>query len=306
MKKQPIFFIAIFVIAIFYSCGNAEKKTEEGVSEKLFAKEEYAEDSMPKPGSDTYKLEAKKAEEDTRDSIVKAGSHHESIYKSKARKSRKGIESDSVDLAPENATKAISPNADSRGQKEEGTLVYYCPGRMMENTDNNVSVTITKAAMIKAIDQLEERVIKTTGKQPELIKKDIKGNTIVIARKMKVELKYYDNDFKTIYKPESEDQIFDGTNDMNWDWIIRPTKVGTVQLSIIVSAYDEQNGRWRPLQTPPKIFNIKVQVDARGYFSKLWDFLEKDPEWLFVQIFIPLITFFFGRKSGKNARKKKT
>lgn len=186
----------------------------------------------------------------------------------------------------------------------EGTLVYYCPNRMLENTNNNVSVIIKKATMQDAIEQLEEKIAKTTGKPVKLIQRDITGSSIKIATKMKVELKYSEKDIETIYKPEYDDQIFDGTNDMNWDWIIKPLRVGTIQLSIIVSAYDEKNEKWVAVQTPPKIFNIKVQVDARGYFVKLWEFLEKNPEWLFIQVLFPLVTFFYGKRQGKKSHRK--
>lgn len=181
-------------------------------------------------------------------------------------------------------------------KKTEGTLVYYCPARMVENTDNNVSVTITKAALKQAIDELEKRVAATTGKPSELIHDNITGSSITIASKMKVELKYADKDFQTIYKPEYDDQIFDGENDMHWDWIIKPTKVGNLQLSIILSAFDEKNDRWIAVQTPPKIFDIKVQVDPRGYFSKLWGFFGDHPEWLLTQLLFPLAAFFYGKR----------
>jgi hypothetical protein len=187
-------------------------------------------------------------------------------------------------------------------QKTEGTLVYYCPSRMLENTNNNVSVTITKAAMREAVRQLGEKVAEATGKPAESIKPDITGTSITLATKMKVELKYSDKDFEPIYKPENDDQIYDGISDMNWDWIIKPLKVGSVQLSIIVSAYNEENGRWVAVFTPPKTFNIKVQVDPRGYFSKLWGFLGENPEWLFMQVLFPLVAFFFGKKQGQKSK----
>jgi len=186
-------------------------------------------------------------------------------------------------------------------KKTEGTLVYYCPSRMLENTDNNVSVTITKAALKQAIDDLEKRVAATTGKPSESIHENITGSSITIASKMKVELKYADKDFQTIYKPEYDDQIFDGENDMHWDWIIKPTKVGNLQLSIILSAFDEKNGRWIAVQTPPKIFDIKVQVDPRGYFSKLWGFFGDHPEWLLTQLLFPLAAFFYGKRQKTKA-----
>jgi hypothetical protein len=183
--------------------------------------------------------------------------------------------------------------------RSEGSLVYYCPRRMLESTDNNVSVTITKAALAKALANLERRIAQTSEATAAEIHESTGGSAVTISQKMKVELKFSGDDFQTIYKPENDDQIFDGVNDMNWDWIIRPLNVGSAQLSIIVSAFDETNNRWVAAQTPPKIFDINVQVDPRGYFSKLWGFLGANPEWLLTQLIFPLIAFFYGKRQGK-------
>lgn len=185
--------------------------------------------------------------------------------------------------------------------KSEGSVVYYCPRRMLESTDNNVSVTITKAALAKALANLERRIAETTDATAAEIRESTGGSAVSISRKMKVELKFSSDDFQTIYKPENDDQNFDGENDMNWDWIIRPLNVGSAQLSIIVSAFDETNQRWVAAQTPPKIFDIKVQVDPRGYFSKLWGFFGTHPEWLLTQLLFPLIAFFYGKRQKAKA-----
>ncbi|MCL4483730.1 MAG: hypothetical protein M1445_14160 [Bacteroidetes bacterium] len=57
-------------------------------------------------------------------------------------------------------------------REAEGTLVYYCPERMLENSHNNISVTITKAALKDAIDQLNKKVEATTGKSGMAIHTD--------------------------------------------------------------------------------------------------------------------------------------
>lgn len=180
--------------------------------------------------------------------------------------------------------------------KTDGSVVYYCPRRMLESTDNNVSVTITKVALAKALANLERRISESSGVPAVEIREGTGGSNLTISRRMKVELKFAEDDFQTIYKPENDDQIFDGEQDMNWDWIIRPKNVGSAQLSIIVSAFDEINNRWMAAQTPPKIFDIQVQVDPRGYFSKLWGFLGANPEWLLTQLLFPLIAFFYGKR----------
>lgn len=180
--------------------------------------------------------------------------------------------------------------------KSEGSVVYYCPRRMLESTDNNVSVTITKAALAKALANLERRIAETSDATAAEIREGTGGSAVTISRKMKVELKFSSDDFQTIYKPEIDDQNFDGENDMNWDWIIRPLNVGSAQISIIVSAFDENRQQWVAAQTPPKIFDIKVQVDPRGYFSKLWGFFGDHPEWLLTQFLFPLAAFFYGKR----------
>lgn len=285
MKKRLVLFAAIVVIVLFSSCGRR--------SEQKFAQENAHADSVSIPGVGT---ELKDIKEDTKPDFTNAAPGNATLAKTSptivAQNRFEKRQKANVEF------KATPPLSISNFQ---GTLVYYCPGRMLESTDNNVSVTITKAALNQAIDQLERKVAATTGKSTESIQNDITGSSIKIAAKMKVELKYGEKDFETIYKPENDDQIFDGTNDMNWDWIIKPLKVGLAQLTIIISAYDEKNGRWIAAQTPPKIFNIKVQVDPRGYFAKLWEFLETHPEWLFMQILFPFIAFIFGKKLGKKS-----
>ncbi|MEI8048621.1 MAG: hypothetical protein WCI92_14665 [Bacteroidota bacterium] len=293
MKKQLTFILAVIFISFLVSCGpSAEEKANHGNSDTVSAQPDT---SVIYP-TDSAIVDVEKAI--TTKKIRKLGSRQKAMMNDTTFISEP-VEEPATSAQPtaEPAEELVVPS-----KKTEGTLVYYCPTRMLENTANNISVTITKAALQQAKEQLGKKVAASTGKTAEKIEKDINGGSIAIADKMKVELKYSDKDFETIYKPENEDQIFDGVNDMNWDWIIKPTKVGNIQITIIVSAFDNKSGRWISVQTPPKIYNIKVQVDPRGYFAKLWGFLESNPEWLFIQILIPLVTFFYGRKRGKKSK----
>lgn len=179
-----------------------------------------------------------------------------------------------------------------------GTFVYYCPAHMLENTDNCIAVSITTAEVQQAIAKLRENVVNATGKSEDEIDADVKGIKIAIATKMKVEVKYDEEDFKTIDAPQSEYQIFDGVSDMNWYWIVKPRRVGRTQVSFVISAYDEQNGQWAQVEMP-KVYTVQVKIDPRGYFAKLWDFLGDNPEWIFVQVVFPLAAYFWGKKQGK-------
>jgi hypothetical protein len=293
MKKQLTFILAVIFISFLVSCGpSAEEKANHGNSDTVSAESDT---SVIYP-TDSAIVDVEKAI--TTKKLRKLGSRQKAMMNDTT------FISEPVEEPATSAQPAAEPIEEPvvSAKKTEGTLVYYCPTRMLENTANNISVTITKAALQQAKEQLGKKVAASTGKTAEQTEKDINGGAISIADKMKVELKYSDKDFETIYKPENEDQIFDGVNDMNWDWIIKPTKVGNIQITIVVSAFDNKSGRWISVQTPPKIYNIKVQVDPRGYFAKLWGFLGSNPEWLFIQILIPLVTFFYGRKRGKKSK----
>lgn len=183
--------------------------------------------------------------------------------------------------------------------KEEGNLVYYCPPKMLENTCNNVSVCISISEVKKAAESLAQRVSESSGGDPLKITKDISDISIEIYPKMKVELKYDEKDFEVIHEPNNLDLTFDGTSDLNWDWIIKPLNVGGKQLTLVVSGYDKVNKQWVYVDVPPKVININVMVDPRSYLSKLWSFLTNNPEWLFIQIFFPIIGFYVGRRRKK-------
>lgn len=287
MKKQLIPFIVIFSIAFFSSCSSCQHRP---------VKNSATIDSMTSVPDSIKYIESQEA------MVIMDTLKDTRTYENKRDSGLSTGELARITLRYNYVNKrdsGLSTSHNVNSKKIIGSFVYYCPTRMLENSDNNVSVTITKADLVEAILQTEKRVASTTGKPVELIHKDVNGRSIEISTKMKVELKFSEKDFETVYKPENNDQIFDGYTDMNWDWIIKPTKVGITNLSIIVSAFDDKNGQWHAVQTPPKIFTIKVQVDPRNYFSKLWEFLEKNPEWFFIQILLPLITFFFGKRQGK-------
>lgn len=292
MRHQLTFLIVLIIFSLFLSCGSNENRVADSES----AYQDSTEISQEPSG---YEYPEEVAEpvpisKPQKSNVKKSNKPHYSGKTESVTSSGNWV----MQAAPESVTAIRQP---IRKDKVAGSIVYYCPARMMENSDNNVSVTITKTDLKDAIIQIEKRVEATTGKPAELIKKDVNGTTISISAKMKVELKYSDKDFETIYKPENDDRIFDGTNDMNWDWIIKPMNIGTKQLSIVVSAFDALNGRWIAVQSPPKIFDIKVQVDPRSYFARMWKFLQANPEWLFTQMLFPVIAFFFGKKQGRKS-----
>jgi hypothetical protein len=178
----------------------------------------------------------------------------------------------------------------------KGNVVFYCPKSMVEDVSSTVCVTITREGLQKALDELVADVTESTSKSSTPVKNDFNGKSINIKERMRVELIFANSDdFEVMSSPNNLDQYFDGKNDMDWVWIITPQKAKTLRLSIKISAYDKKNGRWME-EKMPETFDIKVQVDPRGYFAKLWAFFKQKPEWLLSQIVLPFIAFYFGKR----------
>lgn len=188
--------------------------------------------------------------------------------------------------------------------ESKGSLAFYCPKYMIENTACNVSLIISKDSLEKVKKLLSEKMLKAvTNSIEKSIKKDIEAHSLTVYEKMKVELKFDAEDFDLLASPQNETVVFNqNTNQREWDWVVKPKKPGNLQLILIVSAYSEKEGVWIAVESPPRIFNIGVNVDPRGYLVKLWGFFGTNPEWLFMQVFFPVIAFFTGRKI---ARKRK-
>lgn len=185
---------------------------------------------------------------------------------------------------------------------DKGSIAFYCPKKMIESTATNVSVIISKNDLAKVKQLLENKIAAITNKNEKEINQGIEVHPIDIYSKMKVELKYSDGDIEVISKPETEALLFNNTiKEQEWDWVVKPKKLGSLQLILAVSAFNEVNNEWIAVETPPRIFNIVVKVDPRNYFTKLWLFLEDHPEWIFMQVLFPVIAFFVGKKRGKKA-----
>jgi len=188
----------------------------------------------------------------------------------------------------------------------KGNIAFYVPVKILENTATNISVIISKDSLERVVKGLVKTLMDAeVGKNADKIRQGVRAQPINIYPKMKVDLKFSSGDFEELSGPGREFLEFDSTTvQREWDWVVKPKKTGNLQLVLIVSAYNESNGDWILVQSPPRVFNVVVQVDPRSYFVKLWAFLGENPEWLFIQILFPLIAYFMGRKKGKKEKSK--
>ncbi|MCU0359736.1 MAG: hypothetical protein MUF75_03300 [Bacteroidia bacterium] len=192
----------------------------------------------------------------------------------------------------------------SNSKKTKGSLAFYCPKYMIENTACNISLVISKDSLMKVVKLLTGRIQNANAERSaEEIEKDIQSHQIDVYEKMKVELKFDKNDFDLLSEPQNLSMIFDESNHQHeWDWVVKPKRPGSMQIILVVSAYNEKGGKWIEVESPPRIFNVAVKVDPRGYFVKLWGFLGANPEWLFVQVLFPIVAYFAGKRQGKKRK----
>ena len=204
----------------------------------------------------------------------------------------------SIIIAPPPPVQIDSITIGSPVSKFKGNIISYCPEKMIEDTPNIVSITISKKELEAAIKDVEEKVeINNTAinVNPE---KDFETLPVTISKMMAVKLFCDEGDFVVLTHPENTEQEFDGSNDMVWDWTVIPKKVKTLHLTFTITAYNSINDKWVEAGSPI-ILNTTVKIDPRSYFSQLWSFFKGKPEWLFTQLLFPVVGYYVGRRKSR-------
>ncbi|MBS1535275.1 MAG: hypothetical protein JST78_09370 [Bacteroidetes bacterium] len=180
----------------------------------------------------------------------------------------------------------------------EGSVVVYCPEKMIEATPNIISVTISKAELKKAIEKVKNEVAKIQASQIKHSQNDVQGQTIPLAEKMKVSLISNDEDFKILDKPVSEEQIFGAQTELKWYWTVVPKEIKKMQMQIKIYSFDEKQQKWID-NNFPIVTETTVTIDPRGYIAKLWTYFQAHPEWLLSQIIFPVVGYYAGQRKKR-------
>jgi len=185
----------------------------------------------------------------------------------------------------------------------KGYAIVYCPSKMITHVPSIINAQISKdqlsAAYLTFIKKIQDQ---NPNKKITAIEKDIKGDSIDIYENMSVAIEFDADDFKEVSKDNDVTQSFNGKNELEWDWIIKPLH-STEKSIIIFKFYYRDPATNQEMSILEKTISISVQVDTRSYFEKWGDFLLDDPKITLTVIVIPLITFLGGFFTGK--RKKK-
>lgn len=125
------------------------------------------------------------------------------------------------------------------------------------------------------------------------------SHTIKIGDSIRVKIEFDEEDFKIVV-PENR-EIRKVSNELEeWNWRLKAIGPGDHEITVIIE--NLKKAGWKR-DVPNKSFPIKVRVDGRSYFYKLWEFVEENPEWPIATIILPVISFFAGQ--WKERRKMK-
>ncbi len=116
--------------------------------------------------------------------------------------------------------------------------------------------------------------------------KDDAGNKFNI---MNLSEKQNNESLVKIYN-DMTNKFFDKT--FEWSWKVTPkaNTRGEASLTLIVTPYDKNRN---PLDGKNKYYKIKI-VLKESFFVAFWDTVNRNPEWTFASIIVPVISFFGG------------
>jgi len=183
-----------------------------------------------------------------------------------------------------------------------GSVAYYCPSKMIKDQEYFVTVSISKDSLQALIQEVRNEVAQQSSTNNP---SEVKGDSIWLADKIKVDLICSEDYFKKISLPQNLEQDFGSVNTLEWDWLIQPLAVNrSIPIEIHISAFNlKGDGTWVDAKQPDKYFYINVQVDPRDFWDKIITMLSNDPKFLLSQIIIPIITFLGGIWFGKMRKK---
>jgi hypothetical protein len=169
---------------------------------------------------------------------------------------------------------------------------------MIKDQEYFVTVSISKDSLQALLREVRNEVVQQSSTNNP---SEIKGDSIWLADRMKVDLICSEDYFKKISHPQNLEQEFGSANTLEWDWLIQPVAVNrSIPIEIHISAFNlKGDGTWADAKQPDKYFYINVQVDPRDFWDKIMTMLSDDPKFLLSQIIIPIITFLGGIWIGR-------
>ena len=179
------------------------------------------------------------------------------------------------------------PSIPNEEKRVKGYAMVYCPPKMITHVPSIIDAQISKSDLSAAYSKFIQKVqSQNPNKKIAGIEKDIKGDSIDIYENVSVAIEFDGDDFKQVSRDNDVKQSFNGRNELEWDWVIKPLHSAEKSIIIFKFYYRDPTTN-QEMSILEKTISISVQVDARGYLEKWGDFLLDDPKTTLTVIVIP-------------------
>ncbi len=159
-------------------------------------------------------------------------------------------------------------------------------GNIAFNTPKTINIDSTKTIQLKldlkkSIDELKNTINSQEGKA---------GAQIKVSNQMEARLTGQ-NFSITPLTPET--QAISSNETTEWMWRVKPTAEGTQDLNLTLSAILDVNGKAMPRKVEVFVKVIEVKVTA---YQKIQLFVEKNWQWLWATLVIPIAGWLWKKK----------
>jgi hypothetical protein len=188
---------------------------------------------------------------------------------------------------------------------QEKHMIKTSPFKVIDNIVNNMKtghIVFNNPETINIKEQKEITLLMSLNKSMEELKSKLESDGTIIGSDIKVLSKMSalltSNDLKIINNYPNI-QLLDSSGITKWKWHVKPLKLGTAELHLVISALITVDGF--TAEKVIKTYERKIVIDIKKS-QIITDFLKAHWEWLIATLVLPLLLYYFRIYKNKQHR----
>ena len=217
------------------------------------------------------------------------------------------LEVEKTSKAPALERVIVKETVKEKIEVDSANFALYCNSVMKINKIYNVFGIFGKESLDSLKKNVEKIIEEHSTEEVNLDESNYTSENIIYYEK--IQLKLIDpsgGDFLiTPIHLNSIQVIRNNKVSEKWHWKVKPLKINSnSQLLLKLIIFDEN---MQIDETLSKTYTINIKNNSKHYLSQLFNYINKNPEWLLTTIIIPLIIFLYKRikKFKKNLKNLK-
>ncbi len=327
MQKTNKIFIGILILLLSIGCVSKKKKATAHKSKDELIKENKDLQTQ----RDQALASMQQSNEAYMQAMSEANERYENLNTEKINLEKKYLEALN-DIAPASGTptnqgapnvvyktrtvtKSVIKNQTQINYPEHilSNIAFFCDREMREETTSEVRAMLSplfndqeiKTELLKSINQS-----RVENNQKPLQINDLISRKVNLGYYLKVELIDPANKFKIVNNSHESDsikkKIFDDQTHQysqatfEWNWSVTPkaNTQGQAQLLLMITPLNQEH---QTVQNQiRKVYAIKVKL-KQAFWARVWDEMNRNPQWAVGSIIAPVVTFLAGRYLKKTA-----